>query len=274
MKTIVHMSDLHFGKVDSKRVRPLIKRISEINPDLVIVSGDLTQRATEKEYKDAKKFLKKLDCEVFVIPGNHDIPLLNVFQRLTSPFKKYKKFISSDLSPFYRDEKIAVVGINSVRRYTISSGSISKKQIEIAEKLLDNLDPKLIKIVVCHHPFDLPHSAKTIKKHTHGVVSHSKVAMKHFSQKRGDVFLSGHIHQSHVGDTKRRYKIDGYGGLIIQAGTAISKRTRSEPVSFNVLKIKRPFINIENYIGDKLSPDYILNSTKNFKNTADGWKII
>ncbi len=269
------MSDLHFGKVDSKRINPLIKKISEIKPDLVIVSGDLTQRATEKQYKDAKKFLRKLNCEIFVIPGNHDIPsFFRIFQRLTSPFKKYQKFISSDLSPFYYDEKIAVVGINSVRRYTVTSGRISSKQIVTTEKLLASVDPKLIKIVVCHHPFDLPHSAKTIKKHTHGVVSHSKVAMKHFSQKKVDIFLSGHIHQSHIGDTKKRYKIDGYGGLIIQAGTAISKRTRSEPVSFNVIKIKKPFINVENYLGDKLSPDYILNSTKNFRNTADGWKIV
>ncbi|MEI8338136.1 MAG: metallophosphoesterase [bacterium] len=274
MKTIVHLSDLHFGKIDAKRVNPLIKKISEIKPDLIIVSGDLTQRATEKEYKDAKKFFRKLDRPIFVIPGNHDIPLINIFQRLTDPFKKYKKIISTDLNPFYCDETIAIAGINSVRRYKITSGRISSKQISTTEKLLDNLDPKLIKIVVCHHPLDLPYSAKTIKKHTHGVVSHSKTAMKHFSKIKVDIFLTGHIHQSHVADTKRRYKIDGYGGLIIQAGTAMSKRTRWEPVAFNVLKIKRPNISIENYVGDILSPNYILSSTKKFRNTEIGWKII
>ena len=91
MKTVVHLSDLHFGKVDTKRVNPLIEQISKIKPDLVIVSGDLTQRATDAEYKSAKKFLGKLDYPIFVIPGNHDIPLFNIYQRLTSPFQKVFK---------------------------------------------------------------------------------------------------------------------------------------------------------------------------------------
>ncbi len=274
MKTIIHLSDLHFGKVDTKRVNPLIKKILEIKPDLIIVSGDLTQRATEIEYKAAKKFLGKLKYPIFVIPGNHDIPLLNVYQRFTSPFKKYIKFISPDLAPFYCDDKIAVVGINSVRRYTLTSGRISNRQISTTEKIFDSLDPKLIKIVVCHHPFDLPHSTETIKKHTHKVVAHSKSAMKHFSKKKVDIFLSGHLHHTHIGDTTKRYKIKGYGGLIVQAGTAISKRTRSEPVSFNVLKIKGSNIDIENYAGDKLSPEFILSSTKNFRNSESGWRAI
>ena len=89
MKTIVHLSDLHFGKVDKSRINPLINIITGIKPDLVIISGDLTQRATEKEYKEAKKFIKKIKRPVFIIPGNHDIPLFNVYRRLISPFKKY-----------------------------------------------------------------------------------------------------------------------------------------------------------------------------------------
>ena len=166
------------------------------------------------------------------------------------------------------------MGINSVRRYKISSGRISGRQIKTTEKILNGLDPKLIKIVVCHHPFEMPYKSKTIKKYTHSVVSHSKTAMKHFSRINVDIFLSGHIHQSHVSDTKKRYKIDGYSGLIVQAGTAMSKRTRWEPVAFNVLKIKRPVVSIENYVGDKLSPEYALVSTKKFQKNEDGWRIV
>ena len=173
------------------------------------------------------------------------------------------------MSPVYCDDKIAVVGINSVLRYKIAAGGISKKQIYTTEKIFDDLDPELIKIVVCHHPFDLPPT--TLKKHTHSVVAHSKKAMKHFSKKNVDIFLSGHLHHTHIGDTKKRYKIKGYGGLIVQAGTAISKRTRNEPVSFNVLKIKRPYISVEHYAGDTQSPSYVLTSTKKFKRGEDGW---
>jgi len=247
-----------------------MKAIDKIKPDLIIISGDLTQRATEKEYAEAKAFIDKLYYPVFVIPGNHDIPLYNVFRRMISPYKKYFKFISSNLSPVYTDKEIAVIGINTVRRSTISSGRISKKQIKETTKILEEIDPEKIKIIVCHHPFDLP--TRSHHAHTHKVVARAKTAMNHLSQQKVDMFLAGHLHLSHAGDTTSRYKIKDYSGLIIQAGTAISKRSRGEPVSFNVLKINKPEIVVEHYSGDPVSKKFLLSSSRIFKSNANGWQ--
>ncbi|MFA6338983.1 MAG: metallophosphoesterase [Candidatus Paceibacterota bacterium] len=269
-KTIVQISDLHFGRVERKAIQPLIRNIEAINPELVIISGDLTQRAKEREYLEARKFIKSLNRPTFIIPGNHDIPLYNILERFHSPFRKYSKFISPDISPFYRDNDIAIVAINSVRNFTVSSGKISKEQLEEAEKILQNVDSKLIKIVVCHHPFDIPINKKT----THKVVAHSKIAMERLSKYNIDVFLSGHIHISHIGDTASRYKIDGYNGIIVQAGTAISKRYRGEPVSFNVLKIRHKEIVVDNYAGNESLSNFDIASTKKFVEKNNVWKML
>ncbi len=274
MRTIIHLSDLHFGKVDKKRIAPLLSIVNELNPDLVVISGDLTQRATSKEYAEAREFIKQIKGRIFVIPGNHDIPLYNIYARIAKPFKKYTEFVTPDLSPIYIDEEVAVVGINSVRRFTITSGRISKKQIEGAEKIFSALSADVVKIVVCHHPFDLPHSKNTHHKHTHKVIGRSKFAMSRLAEKKVDLFLSGHLHVTHVGDTTMRYKIDGYSGLIVQAGTAISSRSRGEPVSFNVIRVGSPDITIESYHGEAESPGFAKGATYKFKNEGKGWRSI
>jgi 3',5'-cyclic AMP phosphodiesterase CpdA len=272
MRTIIHLSDLHFGKVDYKRIKPLLLLIKEINPDLVVISGDLTQRAKEEEFEEAKAFLAKIDKPLFVVPGNHDIPLYNIFKRIYRPFKRYFTFISPHLAPIYRDNEMALIGINSVRRWTISSGRISKKQIEQAEEYFKAIKNDCLKIVVCHHPFDLPIDKNTHHKHTHSVVARSKLAMKKLSKHKVDIFLSGHLHLQHIGDTTIRYKVKDYNALIIQAGTAISIRKRGEPVSFNVLKVEPKNIVVQTFAGEKDNDGFHLVLTEKFSRTDRGWK--
>src|SRR6478672_294522 len=108
MRTVVHISDIHFGRVDYAIVETLTANINEINPDIVVVSGDLTQRARSAQFIEARQFLDKLPKPQIVVPGNHDIPLHNVFARFLSPLEKYKKYITDDLEPFYADTEIAV----------------------------------------------------------------------------------------------------------------------------------------------------------------------
>jgi 3',5'-cyclic AMP phosphodiesterase CpdA len=97
MRTIVHLSDLHFGRVDQQLIEPLIKTISEIKPDLVAVSGDLTQRARSRQFVEARAFLDALPEPQIVVPGNHDIPLHNIFARFLGPLDKYRRYITDDL---------------------------------------------------------------------------------------------------------------------------------------------------------------------------------
>ncbi|MGB9178581.1 MAG: metallophosphoesterase, partial [Pyrinomonadaceae bacterium] len=127
MRTIVHLSDLHFGRVDYSVVKPLIEHVKEAKPDLVAVSGDLTQRARTAQFKEAREFLDALPQPQIIVPGNHDVPLHNVFARFLQPLDKYRRHITDDLEPFYADEEIAVLGLNTARSLTIKYGRINEQ---------------------------------------------------------------------------------------------------------------------------------------------------
>src|SRR5436190_6737315 len=115
MRTLIHLSDLHFGRVDPVIIDPLLKFIEVTKPDLVAISGDLTQRARTAEFLEARKFLDAIPFPKIVVPGNHDVPLLNVFARLFRKLECFRRFISEELQPFYVDDEIAVAGVNTAR---------------------------------------------------------------------------------------------------------------------------------------------------------------
>src|SRR6478672_7563427 len=115
MRRIVHLSDIHFGSVDNNVVKSLASSVNELKPHILVVSGDLTQRARTREFRMAREFLDKLPSPQIVVPGNHDVPLYNVFQRLAMPLEKFCRYISADLAPIYIDDEIAVAGINTAR---------------------------------------------------------------------------------------------------------------------------------------------------------------
>lgn len=156
MKKVVHISDLHFGKVDNQRTQPLLNIISDLHPDIVVISGDFTQRASEQEFVQAQDFIQQIKFPVFTVPGNHDIPLFNLYRRFKNPFELYKKYISPDLDCIYSDDEIALIGINTVRNFTITSGKIGSSQLNLIQEKISHFPSSQVKIVVCHHPFDLP----------------------------------------------------------------------------------------------------------------------
>src|SRR5215207_1145789 len=156
MRTLVHLSDLHFGRVDYSVIEPLIATITELKPDVVVVSGDLTQRARSHQFKEAREFLDRLPSPQIIVPGNHDVPLHNVFARFLQPLDKYRRYITDDLQPFYADEEVAILGINTARSLTIKDGRINEEQVAGIRERLCELSDEVIKIIVTHHPFDLP----------------------------------------------------------------------------------------------------------------------
>ena len=156
MKTLVHISDLHFGASEAVVVNSLIETINNIKPDVIAVSGDLTQRARSHEFQAARAFLDALPQPQIVVPGNHDIPLHNLFSRFVRPLDKYRNYITDDLSPLYIDEELAVLGLNTARSLTIKGGRINEQQIAWLKEKLCGLGTMTVKVVVTHHPFDLP----------------------------------------------------------------------------------------------------------------------
>src|SRR4030081_3897722 len=152
MRTVVHLSDIHFGAVNEAIIAPLIRTINGLKPDVVAVSGDLTQRARSHQFKEARAFLDSLPKPQIVVPGNHDIPLHNVFARLAQPLEKYRRYIMDELQPFYGDDEIAILGINTARSLTIKGGRINKAQVAWLRERFCAVAPNVIKILVTHHP--------------------------------------------------------------------------------------------------------------------------
>ena len=267
MRTIVHISDVHFGRVDYAVVERLREKILEIKPNLIVVSGDLTQRARSEQFIEAKQFLDSLPSPQIVVPGNHDIPLHNVFARFFSPLEKYKKYITGDLQPFYADDEIAVVGINTARSLTIKDGRVNVAQVEAIRRRMCDLSDELLKIIVTHHPFDLPAGYDRDE-----IVGRAEMAMREITKCGADVFLAGHIHVSYIGETATRYKLgEGENALVVQAGTATSTRGRGEANSFNLLKFERPHLTITRLECAAAENGFVAAQTDKFEKNAKGW---
>lgn len=266
MRTLVHLSDLHFGRVDHTIIEPLISTIKELKPDVVVVSGDLTQRARSHQFKEAREFLDRLPAPQIIVPGNHDVPLHNVFARFLQPLDKYRRYITDDLQPFYADEEVAILGINTARSLTIKDGRINEAQVAGIRERLCSLADEVIKIIVTHHPFDLPEGHDEAE-----LVNRAEMAMEAMASCGADVLLAGHLHVSHTGHSSARYKIAGHSALVISAGTATSTRGRGETNSFNVIRAQHPHIKVERLAWQSERASFAPSSNENFKHTADGW---
>ncbi|MBI2768474.1 MAG: metallophosphoesterase [Burkholderiales bacterium] len=268
MKTLVHLSDLHFGRTDAAVVAALAPLVQSLQPDVVVVSGDLTQRAKPDEFRQARSFLDGLPRPQIVVPGNHDVPLYNVFQRFVQPLDKYRRFITDDLEPFYADSEIAVAGINTARSLTFKDGRINGEQMQALRARFTPLAESMTKIVVTHHPFDLPAGNDDDE-----VVGRAEKAMEVFRRSGADILLSGHLHVSNTSSSGGRYKLDGYAALIIQAGTATSTRERGEANSFNQLVIDGDTVHIDRWVWDAAAGRFAVGHSETFRHTGTAWEL-
>jgi len=242
MRTIVHLSDLHFGRIDPVLLPALVRAVHDARPHVVVVSGDLTQRSKKAEFTAAREFLGRLPSPQIVVPGNHDVPLYNVLARFVDPLERYERYITRDLSPSYRDDEIAVVGVNTARSLVIKNGRINEEQIAEVKRQLCGLSPATTKIVVTHHPFDLPGESGE-----RDLVGRAKAAMQAFAECGADLLLAGHFHTGETGSTAERYRMLGHAAVVVQAGTATSTRGRGEANSFNVITVAHPRIRVERH---------------------------
>jgi len=226
----------------------------------------LTQRARSHQFREARAFLDALPQPQIVVPGNHDVPLHNVFARFVQPLHKYRRYITNDLRPFHYDNEIAVLGVSTARSLTVKGGRINQQQADWMRDRLCAFDPEVVKIVVTHHPFDVPegHDERNL-------VGRAHMAMERLASCGADVFLAGHLHVSHTTHSAKRYKIKGHSALVVQAGTATSDRGRGEANSFNVIRVERPNIAIERLEWQPERGRFSPAETENFRHTPDGW---
>lgn len=238
MKTIAHISDLHFGTEDNLVAEGLLRDIDLKNPSLVVVSGDLTQRARGGQFKAAKDYLDKLKYPKIIVPGNHDIPLFDIFRRFLFPLTRYKKYITDDMTPFYKDDEIAILGINTARSFTWKNGRISVEQMHVIKDKLCPVKMPVIEILVIHHQF-IPSPKENVS-----LVGRATQALEVIDECGVDMVLAGHLHEGFTGDIQTYYP--GRRSIIIaQAGTAISNRRRGDPNSYNFITLVQKHITVE-----------------------------
>lgn len=265
MRTLVHVSDLHFGRIDPAVVPPLRDAILAASPDLIAVSGDFTQRAKRSEFAAARAFLDSLQPPKLVVPGNHDVPLWNVAARFLTPLTRYRRYITPELEPEHEDEEMIVLGVNTARSLAWGEGRINARQVERIVTRLRGAPPSLIRVIVTHHPFDLPPGVDESR-----LLGRARMAMTQLAAANADLFLSGHLHLSHASHSAERYRIEGHSALIVQAGT-VSLRGRGEQPSFNVLKIHRPEIALTRQAWDAAGGRFVEMAVGHYRHTGSGW---
>ncbi len=230
MPVIVHLSDIHVGAQVDKLAEPLRTDIWEHRPDLVVVSGDLTQRARGHQFTEARDFLDSLGAPVLTVMGNHDVPLFDLPRRLVSPTGRYQRFITPDLDPIVDLPDLVAVGLDSMPAWRWKAGHVSRRQAELVQQILDRSPSGAWRILVTHHPV-LPANLSAFRGRGRLVEA--------CGQARVSVLLSGHTHKASV-DVVTLRSNPRHRGLSVVAGTAISSRTRRTANSYNVVDFSGP----------------------------------
>lgn len=240
MRTLAHISDLHFGTAIPAAVNGLLAALAEIRPNLVVVSGDFTQRAKAWQFEEAQRLLHQIRAPKLMVPGNHDIPLFNLWDRFFNSTEKYRRFISPDLDPGFHDEEMIVLGINTARSLTGKNGRVSHRQMQLIRDSFCAAPPDIWKILVTHHPFIAPPG-----KTGDSAVGRAEETFLRIEGCIPDLALAGHYHMSYIGGTHCVYTASKGSTLVIQAGTAVSTRTRLEQNAFNVIVLEGGIVSVE-----------------------------
>jgi 3',5'-cyclic AMP phosphodiesterase CpdA len=272
MRTIAHISDIHFGKVDEAVTEALAVELHERPPSLVVISGDLTQRARAGQFRAARAFLDRLPRPQLVVPGNHDIPLFDVVRRAFWPLGNYTRHITSDLRPFYSDEEMAVIGINTARSFSPDwrafwkGGRISDEQLLDVKLRMSEPDTRF-HVVVTHHPF-LPAPGQPRSD----LVRRAKQALAVFEECGVDMLLAGHLHLNYTGEIREHHTAVKRSILSIHAGTATSHRHRGEPNSYNRITIEREAVEVEVRVWT--GRHFAAHGTTRYRKVENAWRRV
>jgi 3',5'-cyclic AMP phosphodiesterase CpdA len=251
-RVIMQISDIHLGPFfDATRGELIVKEAQEIQPDLMVIAGDVVMRADYTEqWRQAREYIQRLPDPKLIVMGNHDVPQYNQIARYLWPTARYRKYITPELNPVWSCPEVAVVGLNTARSFTLQGGKLSHTQIAWMERTLGQFAPDQCKIVVMHHHVLQPPGDRAKQ-----VIVNADEAVAAMDRAGAEVVLCGHIHTSFVGNTLDVAANLQSGTIIAQSGTATSTRGRRwmrGKNSFNIIEIEDQVIRVSQrmYLGE------------------------
>ena len=248
---ILHISDLHFGPPFVPAIaEALLQAIPSLAPDAIVVSGDLTQRATRHQFEEARRFFERMsDFPMLIVPGNHDVPLWRIFERLFKPHALYCEIISPDLNPVLHVGNVVLVGLDSTApRRSISNGRLDRHQLEHSKKVFTGVSDDKVRIVVAHHQFAPGHD-RVFDIEMPG----ARRAIDCLVEQKVEMILGGHLHRSYIGNS-----LDFFPGhhrdrgvIIVQCGTTTSSRGKGrerDENTFNLIEAGSQTLTVTHYL--------------------------
>jgi len=242
MLTILHGSDLHFGKPFDANVAEVFREeIRRLSPDLLVLSGDFTQRAKVREFQEAREFLRSFpDLPLVVTPGNHDVPLYRVWERMFAPLRNYREFISSELDTVTSVGGATVVSLNTTAPLrAVVNGRLQDRQLLFAARALEDVPDEDLRVVVLHH-----HLASAPDYESDQLLPGFKTCLSAFGKMKVELILGGHLHRAYIANSLDSYpQENGMPGIVMaHSGTTTSRRGRARERnknSFNQIGITR-----------------------------------
>lgn len=228
MSVLLQISDTHFGTEKPAVVEALVALAKQQQPDLIVLSGDITQRARADQFQSAQALVQRLGAPVLAIPGNHDIPLFDLWARLHHPYAHYMAAFGNELEPVYNSPELMVVCVNTTRAWRHKNGQVSARQIDRVAAQLANATPTQLRVVVVHQPV-----AVTRTEDLPNLLRGHAAALQRWATAGADIVMGGHIHLPYVMALPRLAR----PMWAVQAGTAVSSRVRQgAPNSVNLLR--------------------------------------
>jgi 3',5'-cyclic AMP phosphodiesterase CpdA len=268
MRRIAHISDLHFGRHDPGVAEDLLAALDKLAPDLVAVSGDLTQRARRDEFVAARAFLDRIRQPVLAIPGNHDIPLHNLLERWMRPHARFSAYIGPECCPLYVDAEIAVLGLNTAsRRLDRGGGRATSAHITAIHEGFGGLPRTLFRVLLTHHPLLDPTDGTEI-----AATRDARPMLDEIAGAGVTLLLAGHHHRPFSAEGTIEYLDVKRSLLIVLAGTAISTRLRGSSNSFNPVEIDKARVDCTPYMWEV--GGFRAGTTARFALSEGRWKAL
>ena len=235
MLRILHGSDLQMGRPFRPRAAKALRQLAfELDPNLIVISGDLTQRAKVHEFQAAWKLLEELpQVPIVVTPGNHDVPLYRFWERLLVPYRSWNRTIPHELDSVTVVPGATVVALNSASPWrAIVGGRLTQAQLRFARPSFDHESTDGIRVLVTHHHFVCKSAGGGGRP-----IPDAQLILKQIEEMDVDVVLSGHLHRTQVAMSRDVVPGESSGIPLITAGTATSRRGRGEESDINTVNV-------------------------------------